>query len=275
MSNATLLSNEQARALKKSRPSKRTQERYKYVNAAVAQASILGLDKLVFITMCEFADDSGLLWHGERSLAIATKLAPSTVHDSIQRLIAAGVVMLLHKGASKWDTNLYRVVEMDVENAPTIYTLAKEYRLKKQGELPLATRAVDESTARLASDTPPSPLATRAKDIEFDFDSSQSFSKIGNSSNPSPSVKGLKDQSQSQNLKSVGAKGSKVDGWKPETKPTPKPSSGLAAYLDDEPEETTGRKPTPVTSSASADAACGICLQSPHHHRCPVVMGVL
>ena len=103
----------------------------------MAQASILGLDKLVFITMCEFADDSGLLWHGERSLATATKLAPSTVHDSIQRLIAAGVVMLLHKGASKWDTNLYRVVEMDVENAPTIYTLAKEYRLKKQGELPL------------------------------------------------------------------------------------------------------------------------------------------
>ena len=113
MSNATLLSNEQARALKKSRPAKRTQERYKYVNAAVAQASILGIDKLVFITMCEFADDSGLLWHGERSLATATKLAPSTVHDSIQRLIAAGVVMLLHKGASKWDTNLYRVVEMD------------------------------------------------------------------------------------------------------------------------------------------------------------------
>jgi hypothetical protein len=42
-----------------------------------------------------------------------------------------------------------------------------------------------------------------------------------------------------------------VDGLKPETKPTSKPSSGLAVYLDDEPEETTGGEPTPVTSSAS------------------------
>jgi hypothetical protein len=42
-----------------------------------------------------------------------------------------------------------------------------------------------------------------------------------------------------------------VDGLKPETKPAPKPSSRLAAYLDDEPEETTGGEPTPVTSSAS------------------------
>jgi len=270
-----LLTAAQASALKKSRPAKRTQERYKYVNAAVAQASILGLDKLVFITMCEFADDTGLLWHGERSIAVATGLAPSTVHDIIQRLLARGVVTLLHRGSSKWDANVYRVVEMDVENAPTIYTLAKEYRLKKQGELPLATRAVDESTARLASDTPPSPLATRAKDIEFDLDSSQSFSKIGNSSNPSPSVKGLKDQSQSQNLKSAGVKGSMVDGSKPETKPTPKPSIGLAAYLEDEPDETAGRKPSPVTSSASEDATCGICLQTPHHDRCPVALGVL
>jgi hypothetical protein len=39
----------------KKHPHARTQERFKYVNAAVRQGGILGVDKLVLITMYEFA----------------------------------------------------------------------------------------------------------------------------------------------------------------------------------------------------------------------------
>jgi hypothetical protein len=40
---------------KKKHPHARTVERFKYRNAAVMQGGILGIDKLVLITMCEFA----------------------------------------------------------------------------------------------------------------------------------------------------------------------------------------------------------------------------
>ncbi len=50
----------------KKNPHARTVERFKYRNAAVMQGGILGVDKLVLITMCEFAHDDGILYHGLR-----------------------------------------------------------------------------------------------------------------------------------------------------------------------------------------------------------------
>jgi hypothetical protein len=54
------------RTIKKN-PHARTVERFKYRNEAVMQGGILGIDKLVLITMCEFA-------HGPSHAKIAEAL---------------------------------------------------------------------------------------------------------------------------------------------------------------------------------------------------------
>src|SRR5437762_5240295 len=58
------------------RPGKaRTAKRFAYRNAAISQATYLGITKLVLITCAEFADDNGVFWHSIRSLARACGLS--------------------------------------------------------------------------------------------------------------------------------------------------------------------------------------------------------
>lgn len=218
MSKEALLTKEQALLLKKKKPTKRTKERFKYVNAAVAQGAILGLDKLVFVTMCEFADDAGWLWHGERSLATATGLSQSTVHRCIERLIDQGAVKLLHRGKSKWDTNLYKVSEIDTETATTIYKLVKFQRLQKQAKTkqpllePILCEAVSKLTDSIRIGEVGELILCESKDIEFDLDSSIFISKIGELFRSNTKTADLKerlksqDQNQSQNRKASGLK---------------------------------------------------------------------
>ncbi len=171
----TPLSKEQARVIKKSRAIKRTVKRFDYVNAAVPQAAILGDAKLVFITMCELADDDGWVWHGERSLAALTGYSQATVNRCVDKLIAAGVVILMHKGTSKWDTSMYRVIEIDTKKVPTIYTLAKFNRLQKQRKVKqqlILWESVTTFTDSYRIGSPDQLILCESKDIEFDFDPS-------------------------------------------------------------------------------------------------------
>ncbi len=178
MSNAPLLTKEQARAIKKSRAIKRTAKRFDYVNAAVPQAAILGDAKLVFITMCELANDDGWVWHGERSLAELTGYSQSTVNRCLDQLIAAGVVVLMHKGKSKWDPSMYRVAAIDTKKVPTIYTLAKFRRLQQQRKVKqpdlglILWESVLSFTDSIGIGKPDQLILCESKDIEFDFDPS-------------------------------------------------------------------------------------------------------
>jgi hypothetical protein len=244
MSSPTLLTKEQARLLKKKKAAKRTDKRFKYVNAAVAQAKILGLDKLVFVTMCEFADDDGCLWHGERSLATATGLSQPTVHRCIERLIASGAVVLLHKGKSKWDTNMYRVFAVDTEQQPTIYNVARFHRQQKQRKhkQPRLQLILCESVGGLPDSVgigkPEELILCESKDIEFDFDPLMFSLRQGNSGRfaPSPAHLQSEDKNQSQNQNRAGSELTVVSKQKAEALLTQeaavvqtKPNGGSAA----------------------------------------------
>ncbi len=213
MGKATPLTKEQARAIKKHKAAKRTLKRFKYVNAAVRQGMILGNDKLVFITMCELADDSGWIWHGQRSLAELTGYSQKTVDRCLDRLIAQGAVLLMHKGKSKWDSSMYRVVEIDTEKSPTIYSMAKNRRLQKQSKVkqPKLQLSLCDSvktfTESLGLGRADQLSLCDSKDMEFDFDplisleryrtaSLRSASAFGGCSTPFQNE--LKNQSQGQ-----------------------------------------------------------------------------
>lgn len=272
MNQEALLTSEQARLLKKKKPAKRTKERYKYVNAAVAQAAILGLDKLVFVTMCEFAADNGLLWHGERSLAIATGLSQPTVHRCIERLIALGVVVLLYKGGSKWDTNIYRVNVIDTAAVPTVYSLAKDYRLKKQGDLqPIPPESVADETDSVGIGEPGEPILCESKDIEFDFDSSQFSFKTGNDGGfaavPEDLEENKKSQSQNQNHQN-----SELRRGSRETK---LPAANQNQTAEKNETEKQPSKPAPPFRSFADELSkeCEFCLQTMdnHHKNCKLL----
>jgi hypothetical protein len=278
MNKAPLLTKEQAQLLKKKKPAKRTTERYKYVNAAVAQATILGPDKLVFVTMCEFADDAGWLWHGERSLAIATGLSQPTVHRCIERLIARGVVVLLHKGGSKWDSNIYRVVEVNTEEAPTIYTLAKNYSLKKQGKLqPILTESEADETDSDRIGEPGEPILCESKDIEFDFDSSQFSFKTANDGGFAAALVNLegKEKSQNQSQNQPEVLGSQCVSE--ETNIQPKTT---AEKRETKTNRNTNSKTIPgyvIAPRYIPAPECEVCLQTTdnHHKNCTILRNAL
>lgn len=245
MSTKEPLSKEQARAIKKSRVPKRTEKRFKYVNAAVRQAKILGNAKLVFITMCELADDAGWVWHGERSLAELTGYSQKTVDRCLDRLIAAGAVLLMHKGKSKWDSSMYRVVEIDTKKVPTVYTVARFQRLQKQRKVkqPILQLSLCDSvkafTESLGLGRADQLSLCDSKDIEFDFDpliSLLRFRTIGRSAPSSQTlVKVLKSQSQNQKPPvplGVVAK----QGQPPKSKPYRCPDCGADSPFHDCPE---------------------------------------
>src|SRR5439155_7224789 len=106
------------------RPGKaRTAKRFAYRNAAISQATYLGITKLVLITCAEFADDNGIFWHSIRSLARACGLSVGATHKSVQELLRSGVLKLLRHGGPKKGSNKYQFVLLAIPAHPTVYEL--------------------------------------------------------------------------------------------------------------------------------------------------------
>jgi hypothetical protein len=209
---------------KKKKPA-RTTERFKFVNAAVAQATILGDDKLILVTMCELADDDGCMHHGEDALAKITKKSQPTVHRCIQRLIKAGAIQIVTKGSWKWKVTEYRIILKAFADGPTIYNVLKEHSKQKQASKPgpkagwtKKTKNYDLNTYSLGirdldtySNRIPNyalPILCELPDIDFDFDSSSFLFKIGDSIGGFAAVPvnlegKQKNQNQSQNQPEV------------------------------------------------------------------------
>jgi hypothetical protein len=171
----------------KKHPHARTVERFKYRNAAVMQGGILGLDKLVLITMCEFAHDDGILYHGLRSLEAATGLSKSAIGESVQRLCELhGVVSCIEKGSGKKHSSRYKIL-IDAMPEITVYDLVKAKNREeneKNAAQPPAGGTVDNrppngqlndeasATRTVKTNRPPNgqlegqPSARRTKDID-------------------------------------------------------------------------------------------------------------
>lgn len=195
----------------------RTVERFKFVNAAVAQATILGDDKLILITMCELADDDGCMHHGEDALAKITKKSQPTIHRCIQRLINAGAIQIVTKGSWKWKVTEYRIILTAFADGPTIYNVLKEHSKEKQASKPgpkagwtkktnnrglntysLGIRDLDTYSNRLPNYQLPIPC--ELPDIDFDFDSSSFVLKIRDSTGGfAASLANLHKHQKSQN----------------------------------------------------------------------------
>ena len=137
----------------KKHPHARTQERFKYRNEAVMQGGILGIDKLVLITMCEFAHDDGILYHGIRSLAAATGLKKDQVARSIKRLCKLyGVVLLIEKGRGRRHASRYKIL-IGAMPEITVYDLVKA-KNRKENEKNAAQASHTETVEnRLSSET--------------------------------------------------------------------------------------------------------------------------
>src|SRR5208282_601972 len=131
----------------------RTVERFKYRNAAVMQGGILGVDKLVLITMCEFAHDDGVLYHGVRSLAAATGLKKDKVARSIKRLCELyGVVQLIEKGRGKKHASRYKIL-IGAMPEISVYDIVRE-KNRKENEKTAAKASHPETVEnRLPSET--------------------------------------------------------------------------------------------------------------------------
>ena len=109
------------------RPGKaRTAKRFAYRNAAISQATYLGITKLVLITCAEFADDNGVFWHSIRSLARACGLSVGATHKSVRELLQSGVLKLLRHGGPKTGSNKYQFVLTAIPEHPTVYEVSRE-----------------------------------------------------------------------------------------------------------------------------------------------------
>src|ERR1700734_3873451 len=125
---------------------KRTTEHFKYRNAAVRQATYLGIDKVVLITIAEFAHDDGKFWHGFRAMARASGVSVGQAYKSIQKFIADGVLVLITKGKPGYSkvTSTYQIVLEKLLQRPTIYDLVKNHSPKEEEDDP--ARSPDERT---------------------------------------------------------------------------------------------------------------------------------
>jgi hypothetical protein len=270
----------------------RTQKRFDYINAAVPQATILGDDKLILITMSELADDDGWMHHGEDALAKATGKSQPTVHRCIQRLIKAGAIQIVTKGSWKWKVTEYRIVLKAFADGPTIYNVLKEHSKEKQASKPGPKAGWTKKTNNLVLNTYslgirdletysnkiPNyqlPILCELPDIDFDFDSSSFLFKIGDSIGGFAAVPvnlegKQKDQNQSQNqLEVFGSRRatSEATNSKPETK---------AEKRETKTNSNTNVKTSPGYAIAPRYVPapeCELCLQTTdnHHKNCKLL----
>jgi hypothetical protein len=175
---------------------KRTQERFKYRNTAVMQGTINGPEKLVLIICAEFAHDDGTFWHGIRSLAKATGLSKTAVALHMKSLIGRGVLTLLSKGKTKYNSSRYRINLAHIPEEPTVYDLIRHDRLSPNG-------TVNDKSVPQADAEGGSLSSNGTKDIDFDLDTSL-FQDVNvkSKSKPQGSLNDVKSPNQSQTLSS-------------------------------------------------------------------------
>src|ERR1700722_19642507 len=110
-------------------PAQRTTEHFKFRNRAVRQATYLGLDKVVLITIAEFAHNDGIFYHGFRAIARASGVSLDKAYNSIQRFIADGVLVLITKGKPGYSkvTSTYQFNLDNLPDHPSVYDLVKHH----------------------------------------------------------------------------------------------------------------------------------------------------
>ena len=125
-------------------PVKRTTEHFKFRNHAVRQATYLGVDKIVLITIAEFAHDDGIFWHGYRTIARTSGVSVGQAYKSIQKFINDGVLVLITKGKPGHSkvTSTYQIVLEAIPLHPTVYDLVKHHATEEKD----AIRSPDERT---------------------------------------------------------------------------------------------------------------------------------
>lgn len=145
-------------------PKRRSTERFKYRNAAVMQGTILGDEKLVLITCAEFCNDSGIFWHGLRSLAKATGLGYGTIQRRMDSLRKRGVLKLLRRGTGRFLTNKYQIILDRIPVRPSVYDLVKHNR-EAEDDRPTMGRLEPEPIRNGSQ-----PIQDGSKDVDLDVD---------------------------------------------------------------------------------------------------------
>jgi hypothetical protein len=107
----------------------RTTEHFKFRNRAVRQATYLGIDKVILITIAEFCHDDGVFWHGHRAIARTSGVSLGQAYKSIQKFIKDGVLVLLKKGkpGKSKTTSTYQFSLDNLPEHPSVYDLVKQH----------------------------------------------------------------------------------------------------------------------------------------------------
>jgi hypothetical protein len=251
-----------------SSPQPRTKERYKYRNAAVRQATYLGLEKVVFVTMAELAHDDGIFYHGMRSIARICGISVGTAHNCIERFIKDGVWKLVRKGrpGRKGITAKYQICLDRLPIHPTVYDLAKhpdepncspDERFGEPTEDENAYRSSDEPDRSNRSPDGQETFTTRTEDVDLDVDlKAQDDTTLGEQH---PPLDPLEDQSQTRPIPFPVAQGPKAQG-REARQPMPETAGWRPAFMEDTGESNTKSKTNGIMATpASAAPTCGTC----------------
>lgn len=215
----------------------RTTEHFKFRNRAVRQATYLGIDKVVLITIAEFCHDDGVFWHGHRAIARTSGVSLGQAYKSIQKFIEDGVLVLLKKGKSgnSTITSTYQFNLDNLPEHPSVYDLVKQHpkidrsyseRTNDSDATPTQaeedirsyserSRSSGERTDDARSYSERQPFTTRTEGVDFDVDLPQGMDTSGDSAAASPPVvrpSSNLDGTQSQNQNRVGVHGQTIGG---------------------------------------------------------------
>ena len=218
-------------------PVQRTTEHFKFRNRAVRQATYLGIDKVVLITIAEFCHDDGVFWHGHRAIARTSGVSLGQAYRCIQKFITDGVLILLKKGKSgnSKTTSTYQFNLDNLPEHPSIYDLVKQHpeidrsysertndpeATPTQAEEDIRsyserTRSSGERTDDARSCSERQPFTTRTEGVDLDVDLPQGVDTGGDNVAASPPVvrpSSNLEGSQSQSQNRVGVHGQTTEG---------------------------------------------------------------
>jgi hypothetical protein len=235
-------------------PVQRGTEHFKFRNRAVRQATYLGIDKVVLITIAEFCHDDGVFWHGHRAIARTSGVSLGQAYKSIQKFIKDGVLVLLTKGKPGYSkiTSTYQFNLDKLPEHPSVYDLVKQHpksdrSYSERKDDADATPTQEEDHARSYSERKRSSgerindarsyserqsFTTRTEGVDLDVDLPQGINRSVDSAaasppvvNPSSNLDGIQNQSQTRaEVHGKGVIGKKAEGamrvvyapkWKP------------------------------------------------------------
>jgi hypothetical protein len=216
-------------------PAQRTTEHFKFRNRAVRQATYLGVDKVILITIAEFCHDDGIFWHGHRTIARTSGVSLGQAYKSIQKFIKDGVLVLLKKGKSgnSTITSTYQFNLDNLPEHPSVYDLVKQHpeidrsyseRTNDSDVTPTQEedlarsyserkRSSGERTDDARSYSERQPFTTRTEGVDFDVDLHPGVNTSRDSAAASPPVvcpSSNLDGSQGQNQNRVGVHGQTI-----------------------------------------------------------------